>query len=127
MLILGEEIPLRANLLQSLRTHWLIWIILLVTAFFDFASTLFFMTETGIHIEKNMLVRWLATTIGIVPGVLIGKCLQLAAAAGFSALSFKYSRAILLLIVLVNVLAILANLFLEPKTSLAWFSDWPLA
>lgn len=118
MLILGEQIPLKDNLLKSLRVHRLIWTILLITAFFDFASTLFFMSQDGIRVEKNMVVRWLATTLGIVPGVFIGKCLQLFAVAGFSALSFKYSRAILLLIVLVNLLAIMANLFLEPKAPL---------
>ena len=118
MQILGEQIPLKDNLLKSLRVHRLIWIILVITAFFDFASTLFFMSEDGIHVEQNLLVRWLAMTVGIVPGVLIGKCLQLLAAAAFAALSFKHSRAILLLIALVNVLAILANLFLEPKAPL---------
>ena len=118
MQILGEEVSLKANLLKSFRTHWFLWSALLVTACFDFISTLFFMSRSGIGVEKNMVVRWLAMTLGIVPGVLIGKSLQLFAAAAFSALSFKYSRAILLLIVLVNLLAIMANLLLEPRVPL---------
>ncbi len=118
MQILGEQIPLKDNLFRSLRVHRLMWLILLVTAFFDFASTLFFMTGIGINVERNMLVRWLATEMGILPGVALAKCLQLGAAAGFAALSFKHSRAVLMLLALINVLATLANLFLEPRTPL---------
>jgi hypothetical protein len=116
MLILGEDVPLKANLLNSLRKHWFLWSVLVVTAFFDFVTTFMFMTRYGIAVERNMVVRWLAFTLGIVPGVLIGKSLQIFAAAAFSALSFKYSRAILLLIVGVNLLAILFNLTLVPRT-----------
>ena len=76
------------------------------------------MSRYGIRIEMNLVVRWLATTVGIIPGVFIGKSLQLVAATAFSALSFRYSRAILLLIVLLNLFAIMANLFLEPKAPL---------
>jgi hypothetical protein len=117
MKILGDEIPLKTNLVRSLRTHRLMWCILAVTAFFDFASTLFFMTGIGIHVERNMLVRWLATMLGIVPGVALAKLLQLGAAAGFAALSFRHARAVLLLLVLINTLAVFANLFLEPRTA----------
>ena len=116
MLILGEDIPLKANLLYSLRKHWFLWSVLVVTAFFDFVTTFMFMTRYGIAVERNMVVRWLAFALGIIPGVLIGKSLQIFAAAAFSALSFKYSRAILLLIVGVNLLAILFNLTLVPRT-----------
>ncbi len=116
MKILGEDIPLKNNLVRSLRTHRLMWLILAVTAFFDFASTVFFMTGIGINVERNTLVRGLATTLGIVPGVALAKLLQLGAAAGFAALSFRYARAILMLLVLINTLAVFANLFLEPRT-----------
>jgi hypothetical protein len=111
MLILGEEISLKDNLLRSYREHRLLWTILLVTIAFDFATTIFFMSEYGIRVEKNVIIRWLAYTFGIFPGVFIGKCLQLLPALGFSALSFKLSRAILLLIVMLNFVAILVNLF----------------
>ena len=112
MLILGEQVDLKENLLRSLRAHRLLWTLLLVTIAFDFATTVFFMTERGIHFEQNLVVRWLARNFGIVPGVLIGKGLQLVAAIGLSALSFKLSRAVLLLIVLLNFFAIYVNLFL---------------
>ena len=118
MEILGEQIPLKDNLLRSLHTHRLAWIVLVVTAFFDFASTLFFMTGIGIGVERNPLVRWLAENLGIVPGVALAKCLQLGAAAGFTALSLKHSRAILMLLIVINTLATLFNLFLEPRTPL---------
>lgn len=115
MRILDQDISLKTNLVTSLRKHWILWIVLLVTAMLDFATTLGFMTEYGIRVERNMVVRWLALTLGIVPGVLIGKSLQIIAAAVFSALSLKHSRAILLLIIGVNFLAILGNYFLLPR------------
>jgi hypothetical protein len=111
MLILGEQIPLKDNLLKSFREHQLLWAVLLITIAFDFATTLLFMSQYGIRFEKNLVVRWLANTLGIIPGVLIGKSLQLLPAAGFCALSFRLSRPILLLIVLLNFFAILVNLF----------------
>lgn len=109
--ILGQQIELKNNLIKSLRSHQLLWILLVVTATFDFASTLFFMSARGVHVEQNLLVRWLATNIGVIPGVLIGKLLQLAAVATFSALSARLSRAVLLLVVLLNFFAIYVNLF----------------
>lgn len=110
MLILGEPVSLKNNLIRSFREHRVLWALLLVTIIFDFATTIFFMSEYGIRVEKNAVVRWLAYNLGIFPGVSIGKCLQLLPAIGFSALSFKLSRAVLLLIVLLNFVAILLNL-----------------
>ena len=115
MHILDQQISLKKNLMASLRRHWLLWTVLLVTAALDFASTLGFMSQYGIRVEANMVVRWLALHLGVIPGVFIGKSLQILAAAALSALSPKYSRAILLLIVGVNVLALLANVFLMPR------------
>jgi hypothetical protein len=111
MLILGEPVSLKENLLRSLREHRLLWALLLITIIFDFATTILFMSEYGIRVEKNLVVRWLAYTFGMFPGVFIGKCLQLLPAIGFSALSFKLSRAVLLLIVSLNLIAILVNLY----------------
>ena len=119
MLILGEDVPLKENLLKSLRRHWFLWSVLVVTALSDFASTLLFMYQYGIAVERNAVVRWLALALGIIPGVAIGKSLQIFAAVAFSALSLKYSRAILLLIVLLNLVATVFNLFLIPQTPLA--------
>ncbi|UCH47761.1 MAG: hypothetical protein JSU95_17175 [Betaproteobacteria bacterium] len=116
MHILDQDIPLKANLLKSLKKHWILWSVLVVTAVFDFVTTYMFMTNIGISVERNVVVRWLAFNLGVIPGVLVGKSLQVFAAAAFSALSLKYSRAILLLIVGVNLLAILFNLTLVPRT-----------
>ena len=115
MHILGEDVSLKANLLNSLREHSFLWSLLIVTAVFDFVTTYMFMTRYGIAVERNMVVRWLAFNLGIIPGVSIGKSLQIFAAAAFSALSFKYSRPILLLIVGLNMLAIMFNLSLVPR------------
>lgn len=110
MRILDNEIPLKENLKASFHQYWYLWLILLATALFDFTTTLSFMQQDGIEFEKNLVVRWLANTLGIVPGVLIGKSLQLLAAMIFSALSLKLARATLLLILLLNVMAIIVNL-----------------
>ncbi|MGD2139256.1 MAG: hypothetical protein PVH25_02575 [Burkholderiales bacterium] len=115
MLILGQEIPLKANLLTALRRHPILWSILLITAMLDFATTMGFMTRYGIHVEQNMVVRWLALNLGMVPGVLAGKFLQIIAAAVFCSLSVKYARAVLLAIVGINLFAILVNFFLVPR------------
>jgi len=68
------------------------------------------MTVDGIDHEANIIIRWLALMIGIVPGVIIGKCLQLVSAIGFTALSLKYSRAMLILMISLNLLAAYHNL-----------------
>jgi len=117
MRILGADVPLKQNLVTSLRRHWLLWSVLLATAVLDFATTLGFMSEYGIRVERNMVVRWLAVNLGMIPGVMIGKSLQVVAAAGFSALSLTYARAILVLIVGINALAILGNVFLLPRVA----------
>lgn len=110
MRILDEEIPLKKNLTTSFRKYRYLWIILLVTVFFDFLTTLIFMQNDGIQFERNLVVRWLAFTFGIVPGVFIGKSLQIMAAIIFSALSLTLARATLLLILLLNLLAVIVNL-----------------
>ncbi len=110
MLILDEEIPLKQNLTTSFHKYRYLWIALFVTAFLDFVTTLIFMHNDGIQYEKNLVVRWLAFTIGIIPGVFIGKSLQILAAIIFSALSLTLARATLLLILLLNLLAVMVNL-----------------
>jgi len=107
--ILGEEVSLLENIGYSLRTHWFLWLLLLITASFDLLTTLNFMWRDGIEIEKNFVVKNLALTLGILPGVALGKSMQVFAALAFSALSKKLTRAILLLIVLLNFWAIIVN------------------
>lgn len=110
MRVLDEHIPLKENLKASLHKYWYLWLILLVTAFFDFVTTLLFMQNDGIMFERNLVVRWLAHTIGIIPGVFIGKSLQIMAAIIFSALSLSLARATLLLLLLLNLVAVIVNL-----------------
>ena len=67
MRILGEPVALKDNLLKSFRENRLLWTILLITIAFDFATTIFFVLQWGIRVEKNALVRWLASNIGDLP------------------------------------------------------------
>ena len=110
MRILDSDINLKQNLKESFHRYTALWIVLFATVSFDFITTLSFMYDVGIYREKNYVIRWLASSLGIVPGVFIGKLLQIVAAIGLSALSLKYSRAILLLIILLNLLAVIINL-----------------
>ncbi len=109
MIILGNQIPLKANIKQSFHLYWYLWVILLATVVFDFVTTVSFMGQDGIHTEGNATVRYLAQTIGIIPGVAIAKLLQIVAAIGFSALAPSLARATLLLILLLNFVAIIKN------------------
>jgi len=110
VVILGTEISLVANVKQSFRLYWYLWLILLVTVCFDFVTTVLFMQRDGIHTEGNAVVRNLAYTLGVFPGVAIAKFLQIIAAIGFSALAPSLARATLLLILLLNLVAIIKNL-----------------
>ena len=110
MKILDEDIALLDNLKKSFQLYWLLWVILLVTIALDSVTTVMFMQVDGIGFEANLLIRWLALTFGIIPGVVFGKALQFVAALGFSALSLKYSRAILMLLLFLNMLAAYHNL-----------------
>ncbi len=115
MRILDEDIHMAANLKASFRLYWYLWLALFLTALLDFATTLLFMYQGGIGQEGNYIIRLLAYTFGIVPGVLLGKSLQIVATVGFSTLSLRMSRPILLLILLINFLAVIINL-LGPNT-----------
>jgi hypothetical protein len=110
MQILGDQIPLKRNIRTSLRLHRVLWLVLVLTSFLDFVTTVLFMWHDGIQSEGNVVVRWLASTIGVIPGVFMGKSFQIIAAVGFSSLSLSLSRAVLLLMLLLNVVAVVGNL-----------------
>lgn len=110
MLILDEEIDLVGNIKKSLVKYKYLWMILIISIVLDCLTTIKFMHNESISREANIIIHWLANTFGIIPGVIFGKFLQIIAALGFSSLSFKYSRAILLLLLLLNLLAVYHNL-----------------
>lgn len=110
MKILDEEIPLAENIKASFINYWYLWVLLLLSAILDFASTIYFIHFEGIEKEANLMIRWLAYSLGVYPGVALGKLLQLFSAMAFSALSLKYSRAILMVMIGLNVLAVIQNL-----------------
>ena len=111
MIILGQQVPLKQNLTSSLHRHWLLWTLLLLTVVLDYLSTLYFMFADGIDTEANTVIRWLVYAFGVVAGVFLGKSLQLVAALAFVALSRSLARAVLLLLVLLNTVAVINNLF----------------
>lgn len=110
MKILDKEIPLLENLKQSYYSYWYLWLILIISIMLDSLSTVLFMQDEGIVREANVLIYFLAETFGIIVGVIIGKSLQLIAAIGFAALSYKYSPLVLVLLSCLNLLAFYHNL-----------------
>jgi len=110
VLVLDEEVSFAENLKSSFRRHWLLWALFFLTVFFDYFSTLYFMFVDGIETEANGVVRWLAYKFGVIVGVFLGKSLQVVAAIVFVSLTQKLARAVLLLLVLLNSLAVLNNL-----------------
>lgn len=110
MHILGDNIPLKDNLKLALQRHWLLWVLLVLTVFLDYLSTLYFMFLDGVQTEGNALIRWLAYEFGVVVGVFLGKSLQILAALCFVSLTQKLARAVLLLLVLLNAVAVINNL-----------------
>jgi len=110
MKVLDEEIDLIENLKSSFIKYQLLWLFLLITIVLDSLTTINFMQNQSINHEANLIIRWLATIFGIIPGVIFGKLLQLISALVFSALSLKYSRAILMLLLSLNLLAVYNNI-----------------
>jgi len=111
VIILDQQVSLKKNVVSSLRRHWLLWTLFLLTVFLDYFSTLYFMFFDGVDTEANAVIRWLAYQFGVIVGVFLGKSLQLVAAVAFVALSQSLARAVLLLLLLLNLLAVINNIF----------------
>jgi uncharacterized membrane protein len=109
MKILDQQVPLRDNLKTSFKRYAVLWLLLILSQLLDSYSTVLFMRLDGISHEANFIIRWLATNLGMVAGVVLGKSFQLVVAVVFSALSLKYSRAILILLIGLNGLAAIHN------------------
>ena len=109
MRVLDEKINLKENISLSFYRNRILWPFFIVTAILDLITTLSFMYRYGIHLEQNLIVRWLAITVGIIPGVLIGKLLQALAPIGFSGLSFRLSKYVLMTLVILNLMAVYLN------------------
>lgn len=109
MIILGDEIPLIQNIYFSLQRHRFLWLLFLLTATLDYVTTINFMTKGSISDEANMVIQYLAYELGIFHGVFWGKVLQCFSGIGFCALSRYLSRAILLLLILLNMVAVFIN------------------
>lgn len=110
MKILDSEVKLLENVKLSLFSHKIFWLLFLISVILDVLSTYYFMHIDGIEHEANILIRSLAYTLGILQGVIVGKSLQIVTALIFCSLSFKLSRAILLLFITLNLLASFHNL-----------------
>lgn len=105
MTILDQQVALQSNLLFALQRYRILWVLLALTAIIDYVTTINFMTNGSISLEGNLIVRHLAYGLGIYPGVLIGKVLQIFAAMAFCALTREYGKGILVVIIGLNCVA----------------------
>ncbi len=110
MRILGEEIDPKANLREAFLAHRVLWGVLLLSVLLDFLTTWQFMLRDGVQYEGNAVVRGLVQALGIVPGILVGKLLQLIAVLGLSALSYRMAPAVVVAVAFSNLWAVLMNL-----------------
>ncbi|MDN3652990.1 hypothetical protein QWY77_09490 [Thalassotalea ponticola] len=109
MTILDQQVPLTHNLKFALQNHRFLWLLLLFTAGLDYISTIEFMTHGSIAHEGNLIVRTLAYQLGILPGVAVGKLLQILAAMAFCALTKEMARPIMMIIIALNICAFYIN------------------
>jgi len=109
MKILGREVELEHNLRFSLRHHRLGWLVLLVTIFLDYKTTLMFIAELGIGAEGNWLISWLMVSLGVVTGLIIGKSLQFIAVVIFVSMDRRIGNLLLLLVIALNCWAVVIN------------------
>lgn len=109
MIILDQEVPLKENLLYAIENHKILWALLVISAVFDYITTYLFMTAGSIDLEANLLIRYLAHSMGVIVGVGFGKILQIGAAMAFCALNKEMSKGVLLIILALNCFAITVN------------------
>jgi hypothetical protein len=109
MKVLGEEIAFKDNLWFSLKRYPAWWLILLVTIIFDFFSTIFFVDQSGVSAEANLVVGWLMTNLGVYTGLVIGKLLQLISVVVFVCLNRRLGNLFLLVVILLNSWAVVIN------------------
>jgi len=111
MRILDEEVNLKENFGFSLMRYRVRWLVLLITAVFDYFSTLCFVQKYGVASEGNVLVSWLIRNLGLVTGVLFAKILQISVVAVFASLHKRLGNLFLFIIILFNFWAIVVNLY----------------
>jgi hypothetical protein len=109
MKILDTIIEPMENITFSFRHYRLWWLTLLITIFFDYITTLSFVTKFGANAEANYIIRWLILNIGLYYGLLIGKLLQLLSVFVFISLHQRLGGIFLLLVVILNCWAIVMN------------------
>jgi hypothetical protein len=109
MKILGQPITLERNVRFSFRRYRVWWLILLVTIFFDYITTIFFIEQFGIAAEGNQVISWLMITLGVVTGLVIGKLLQLFAVVVFVSIDRRVGNLLLLIVIALNCWAVVIN------------------
>lgn len=109
MKILDEEIALRDNLEYSLRRYTAWWVLLIATMALDVLSTIGFVSALGLHKEANALAHWLMSGMGLLPGLLVAKALQLFAVATMTSLNRRFGNVFLMAVVLLNAWAVVVN------------------
>ena len=109
MKFLSSELNIKENLLFSLRTYRVLWLILIITIVFDYLTTVYFISALGVEAEANQVVNWLIENLGLSAGLLIGKLLQLLSVAFVACLGQRVGRIFLVFVILLNCWAVFIN------------------
>lgn len=109
MLILDRETEFRKNISNLFGKYRFYFYALIITAFADLFSTIGFMLLTGPEKETNLFVRHLSIQLGIFLGPFIGKTCQIIAVCLFSGIVPRLSKAICILVIALNIIAIIMN------------------
>lgn len=109
MKVLDEEIPLRENLDYSLRRYTAWWVLLLATMVLDVVSTVGFVSALGLDKEANALAHLLMSRMGLLPGLLVAKALQLFAVTAIVSLSRRVGNLFLMTVTLITAWAVVIN------------------
>lgn len=109
MKILDDEVPLRENLDYSLRRYTVWWVLLVATILLDVLSTVGFVSALGLHKEANALARWLMGSMGLLPGLLVAKLLQIFAVTAIVSLNHRVGNIFLMAVTLLNAWAVVVN------------------
>lgn len=111
MKLLGQSIDVAGNARQLIERHRPFVVLLLVTAALDVVSTIAFMSVIGIGQEYNWIVRAFSLHLGIVAGPVVAKSFQLAGVLGLAILAPRLSRFVCTVVILVNLLAFVVNMY----------------
>jgi hypothetical protein len=110
MRLLDSDIDIDASKYLLFKEYRALFVLLLLSALMDAASTTYFMQRTGPGPELNVVVRLLSYAYGPIAGPLLGKIYQIFAVWVLTLLTPKLSRFVCAMIIVFNCYATMINM-----------------